>query len=70
MTRPSAWRSPRRCRTTRAADDVLALVRTGVMRGASVEMRVSGERFEGGVRVIERASAVGNRHCGHAGLSR
>ena len=41
---------------TRAADDVLALVRTGVMRGASVEMRVTGERFESGVRVIERAS--------------
>ena len=41
---------------TRAADDVLALVRTGVMRGASVEMRVSGERFESGVRIIERAS--------------
>ena len=55
-TPPSAWRSLRRCRTTRAADDVLALVRTGVMRGASVEMRVSGERFESGVRIIERAS--------------
>ena len=46
---------------TRAADDVLALVRTGVMRGASVEVRVSAERIEGGVRVIERAvlSAIG-----------
>ena len=41
---------------TRAADDVLALVRTGVMRGASVEMRVTAERFESGVRVVERAS--------------
>ena len=46
---------------TRAADDVLTLVRTGVMRGASIEMRVTGQRFEGGVRVIERAqlSAIG-----------
>ena len=41
---------------TRAADDVLTLVRTGVMRGASVEMRVTAERFESGVRVIERAT--------------
>ena len=46
---------------TRAADDVLELVRAGVMRGASVEMRVTAERFESGVRVIERAtlSAIG-----------
>ena len=43
---------------TRAADDVLELVRTGVMRGASVEMRVSAERIEAGVRVIERAKLV------------
>ena len=41
---------------TRAADDVLELVRAGVMRGASVEMRVTAERFESGVRVIERAT--------------
>ena len=41
---------------TRAADDVLTLVRTGVMRGASVEMRVTAERFESGVRVVERAT--------------
>ena len=44
---------------TRAADDVLTLVRTGVMRGASIEMRVSAQRFEGGVRVIERAQLGG-----------
>ena len=44
---------------TRAADDVLELVRTGVMRGASVEMRVSAERIEAGVRVIERAKLSG-----------
>ena len=41
---------------TRAADDVLELVRAGVMRGASVEMRVTAERFESGVRVVERAT--------------
>ncbi|MCY4479867.1 MAG: HK97 family phage prohead protease [Rhodospirillales bacterium] len=41
---------------TRAADDVLELVRAGVMRGASVEMRVTAERIEAGVRVIERAT--------------
>ena len=44
---------------TRAADDVLELVRTGVMRGASVEVRVTAERFESGVRVIERARLSG-----------
>ena len=46
---------------TRAADDVLALVRGNIMRGASVEMRVTGQRFESGVRIIERAalSAIG-----------
>ena len=44
---------------TRAADDVLALVRTGVMRGASIEMRVTAERIEAGVRVIERAALTG-----------
>lgn len=41
---------------TREADDVIELVRRGVMRGASVEMRVTDERIEAGVRVIERAS--------------
>ena len=46
---------------TREADDALALVRAGVLRGLSVEFRASAERFEAGVRVIERAvlSAVG-----------
>ena len=46
---------------TRAADDMLTLVRARIMRGASVEMRVKAERFEAGVRVIERAvlSAIG-----------
>lgn len=44
---------------TRAADDVLALVRGGVMRGLSVEFRAVAERMESGVRVIERAALSG-----------
>ena len=44
---------------TRAADDVLTLVRTGVLRGLSVEFRAVAERFEAGVRVIERATLAG-----------
>lgn len=44
---------------TRAADDVLALVRAGVMRGLSIEFRAVAERIEGGVRVIERAVLSG-----------
>ena len=46
---------------TQEADDALALVRVGVLRGLSVEFRAVAERIEGGVRVIERAvlSAVG-----------
>ena len=46
---------------TSASDDVLTLVRTNILRGASIEMRVTGERVEGGVRIIEKArlSAIG-----------
>ena len=44
---------------TRAADDVLELVRRGVMRGLSVEFRVVAERLDGQVRVIERAALSG-----------
>lgn len=44
---------------TQAADDILALVRAGVMRGLSIEFRAVAERFEGGVRVIERAVLSG-----------
>ena len=44
---------------TRAADDVLELVRRGVMRGLSVEFRAVAERMEGGARVIERARLSG-----------
>ena len=41
---------------TRAADDVLALVRAGVMRGLSIEFMAAAERAEDNVRVIERAA--------------
>ena len=44
---------------TQAADDVLALVRAGIMRGLSIEFRAVAERIEGGVRVIERAVLSG-----------
>lgn len=44
---------------TREADDTLALVRAGVLRGLSVEFRPIAEREEGGVRVIERAALSG-----------
>ena len=41
--------------STRAADDVLELVRAKVLRGLSIEFRALKERVEGGVRIIERA---------------
>ena len=46
---------------TRAADDVLELVRAGVLRGLSVEFAATSERMDGGVRVIDKArlAAVG-----------
>ena len=46
---------------TREADDALALVKAGVLRGLSVEFRAVAERMEGSTRIIERATlaAVG-----------
>ena len=46
---------------TRAADDVLGLVRAGVLRGASIEFLPTREKMLGNVRVIERArlAAIG-----------
>ena len=41
---------------TREADDALALVRAGVLRGLSVEFLPIAERTEGTTRVIERAT--------------
>ena len=43
---------------TRAADDILELVRSKVMRGLSVGFRAVAERIEGNVRVIDRAALI------------
>ena len=44
---------------TREADDALELVRTGVLRGLSVEFRAVKELFEGRLRRIQRAALDG-----------
>ena len=44
---------------TREADDALALVRSGVLTGLSVEFRAIRQRFAGGVRIIEAAKVSG-----------
>ena len=46
---------------TRDADDVLALIQAGVLRGLSLEFRASKERWNGSLRTIEKAKlfAVG-----------
>ena len=44
---------------TRDGADAAALLRRGVLRGFSLEFRVDAERFEGGVRIVERASLRG-----------
>ena len=44
---------------TRDADDVLELVRSGVMRGLSTEFIAEDEEFQGSLRVIKRARLVG-----------
>ena len=41
---------------TRSADDALTLVKAKVLRGLSVEFTALSERFDGGIRVIERAA--------------
>ena len=41
--------------STRAADDVLELVKTGVLRGLSIEFEPLGEHLEGNVRIVDRA---------------
>ena len=44
---------------TRAADDVLELVRKKILRGLSIEFLPKTERLEGQVRIIERAILSG-----------
>jgi len=44
---------------TRDAADVLAMVRSGVLRGLSIEFVPRAERDDAGVRVIEAADLVG-----------
>ena len=44
---------------TREADDALELVRSGVLRGLSVEFRAEAERAEGGTRIVEAAALTG-----------
>lgn len=56
---PDALRFAATLPETRDADDTLILVKSGVLRGASVEFRAIAERLESGVRVIERAALGG-----------
>ena len=44
---------------TRDGEDAAALLRRGVLRGFSLEFRVDAERFEAGVRIVERAALRG-----------
>ena len=44
---------------TRDGDDALELVRAGVYAGLSVEMRVTEERMQGDLRIVQRAELVG-----------
>ena len=44
---------------TRAADDVLALVKASVLRSLSIEFRATRERRESGIRVVTRAVLAG-----------
>ena len=59
MDGPDALRMAAELPTTREADDTLELVRTGVLRGLSVEFVSRSERVEGGVRVLARAGLAG-----------
>lgn len=54
-----ALRIRARLPNTRDADDTLALVRAGVLRGLSLEFRVKTERLDRDVRVITAASLHG-----------
>ena len=56
---PNALRMRAELPSTTAADDTLALVRAGVLRGLSVEMHPQRERQIGGVRSISKATLTG-----------
>lgn len=56
---PEALRFAADLPATRDADDTLTLVKSGVLRGASLEFRAEAERMDGDVRVIERAALGG-----------
>ena len=56
---PDALRATLDLPDTRDGHDVAALLRRGVLRGFSLEFRVEGERFEAGVRIVERAALGG-----------
>ena len=56
---PDALRATLDLPDTRDGHDAAALLRRGVLRGYSLEFRVEGERFEGGVRIVERAALRG-----------
>ena len=56
---PEALRMTATLPSTRDGDDVLALVRAGVLRGLSIEFMAREERLDGDVRIVERASLVG-----------
>ena len=44
---------------TRDADDVIEMVKTGILRGNSVELHVIADRMEGDTRIVERAALLG-----------
>ena len=56
---PDALRATLDLPDTRDGHDAATLLRRGVLRGYSLEFRVEGERFEGGVRIVERAALRG-----------
>ena len=56
---PDALRAAVELPDTRDGADTAALLRRGVLRGFSVEFRVEAERFEAGIRIVERATLRG-----------
>ena len=56
---PDALRATLDLPDTRDGHDAATLLRRGVLRGYSLEFRVDAERFEGGVRIVERAALRG-----------